>query len=84
MAHAVAKAQLDEIVAAVHRVLARLPGPPQGVLLSGSGEFLARRAIQSMGPPPRVVSLTEELGETLSAVAPAHAVAALASETMTP
>jgi probable H4MPT-linked C1 transfer pathway protein len=57
---------------------------PDVILLSGSGEFLARRIIRRFiqmhphQPPPLSVSLTEQLGSQLSAAAPAWAVAELA------
>jgi len=57
---------------------------PQTILLSGSGEFLARRVLRrflslhSQQPVPRIVSLAEQLGPRLSATAPAWAVAELA------
>ena len=59
-----------------------LPGPPQTVLLTGSGEFLARMALtgQRVFPPCRVVYLSEVLGADVSAAACAHAVAVLAAE----
>lgn len=54
------------------------------VVLSGAGEFLARRAVTKyLGThcrSLRVVSLNEELGPQVSACAPAYAVAVLAAE----
>lgn len=64
---------------AVGRVAGRLPGPPRAFVLSGSGEFLARRAIPGDGRA-RVVSLAQELGPALSAAACAYSVAVLAKE----
>jgi len=57
---------------------------PEVILLSGSGEFLARRIIHRFlpmhphYPVPPIVSLTEQLGSRLSTTAPAWAVAELA------
>jgi probable H4MPT-linked C1 transfer pathway protein len=61
------------------------PTPPvlEAVVLSGAGEFLARRIIDRLTSPyPRVrlVSLADELGPAVSACAPAYAVAVLATE----
>jgi len=53
------------------------------VIVSGSGEFLARRVAREAlagAPIERVVSLDEELGPEVSACAPAYAVAVLATE----
>jgi probable H4MPT-linked C1 transfer pathway protein len=49
---------------------------PVAYIVSGSGEFLARRAIG----PPHHTSLNDELGPEVSACAPAYAVAVLAAE----
>jgi (4-(4-[2-(gamma-L-glutamylamino)ethyl]phenoxymethyl)furan-2-yl)methanamine synthase len=50
-------------------------------ITSGSGEFLARRAVQSLRNNfDEVVSLTDRLGPNLSECAPAFAVATLAGE----
>jgi (4-(4-[2-(gamma-L-glutamylamino)ethyl]phenoxymethyl)furan-2-yl)methanamine synthase len=48
-------------------------------VVSGSGEFLARRVADARGNPDGV-SLGEQLGITVSACAPAYAVAVLATE----
>jgi (4-(4-[2-(gamma-L-glutamylamino)ethyl]phenoxymethyl)furan-2-yl)methanamine synthase len=52
------------------------------LIVSGSGEFLARAAINRLPNPDRYtcLSLTERLGPQLSEVAPAYAVAKLAAE----
>ncbi|MDW8242657.1 MAG: hydantoinase/oxoprolinase family protein [Thermogemmata sp.] len=56
---------------------------PQTILLSGSGEFLARRVcqrlIERLPACPRLVSLGQCMGPTLSTTAPAWAVATLAA-----
>ena len=49
---------------------------PIAYIVSGSGEFLAQRAIG----PPHHTSLNDELGPEVSACAPAYAVAVLAAE----
>jgi probable H4MPT-linked C1 transfer pathway protein len=59
---------------------------PATVIVSGSGEFLARKLFTAPypfgipDPPPRLVSLAAELGPAVSACAPAYAVAVFATE----
>ena len=65
---------------ALEDVLSRLPSPPTTVVISGRGEFLARRVIEQLGLTAKVVSLSAELGPDLSRAATAHAVAVLARE----
>jgi probable H4MPT-linked C1 transfer pathway protein len=74
--------QVHTLTFAVEHVARSLPGPPQTVVLAGSGEFLARLVLaeQQAFPPCRVVSLTEMLGREASQAACAHAVAVLAAE----
>ena len=81
IAQAVARAELDQVVAAARQVVARLPETPHTIAISGSGEFLARRACHRLGLSARVVSLRDRLGKALSEAAPAHALAVLARET---
>jgi probable H4MPT-linked C1 transfer pathway protein len=62
---------------------AQNPPELQSVILSGAGEFLARRVVEkalAFSPLERIVSLNEELGPEVSACAPAYAVAVLAAE----
>jgi probable H4MPT-linked C1 transfer pathway protein len=82
LARQVATQQTRLVAAALDRVLRRLPGPPQTVVLAGEGEFLARAALNSHAGfrACPVVSLREMLGEAVSAAACAHAVAVLAAE----
>lgn len=82
IAAAVARAHLEEIVAAVRKVIGRLPTQHVGIVVSGSGEFLARRAIRTLSFAGRVASLREQLGPTFSEAATAYAMAVLASETI--
>jgi len=72
---------------AIERVAERLPGSIETVVLSGSGEFLARAALElpnvistRLAANPRVVSLTEQLGVKTAEAACAYALAVLASE----
>jgi (4-(4-[2-(gamma-L-glutamylamino)ethyl]phenoxymethyl)furan-2-yl)methanamine synthase len=59
-----------------------LPSPPHTLILAGEGEFLAeqvtRQRLDFAGAPR--VSLSRELGDTISRSACAHAVAVLAAE----
>jgi uncharacterized hydantoinase/oxoprolinase family protein len=80
-AAAIARAQLAKIAIAAQAVLRRLPAPPGAVVISGPGEFLARRLLDRMKSSAEVVSLNERLGAALSLAAPAHALAVLARET---
>lgn len=72
---------------AIERMARAMPGPVGHMILSGSGEFLARAALEmtwEQGPriPPadRIISLAERLGPKISVAACAHALAVLASE----
>jgi len=53
-------------------------------IVSGSGEFLALKAVENNGVSSDKILLTDRLGPELSACAPAYAVAVLATETPTP
>jgi probable H4MPT-linked C1 transfer pathway protein len=80
---AIRDAQLSALAAALTQVLGRMPAPPETIILSGHGEFLARALMESFpwrGRPPQVLSLNEELGELRSRCAPAYALAVLAEE----
>jgi uncharacterized hydantoinase/oxoprolinase family protein len=52
----------------------------EAVVLSGRGEFLARRLIERLRLKCPVISLSTELGPSISRCAPAHALAVLARE----
>lgn len=79
-ARVVAAAQQADIAAAVRGVVARQASRPTAAIVSGSGEFLARRVVEEALPLADVISLTQRLGPELSRCAPAHAVAVLAGE----
>lgn len=82
-AAAVREAQIARLVAAAEQVIARRKAPPETIILSGHGEFLARGAVDrlaELGRAPEVLSLNKALGETVSRCAPAHALAILAEE----
>jgi (4-(4-[2-(gamma-L-glutamylamino)ethyl]phenoxymethyl)furan-2-yl)methanamine synthase len=81
MAKSVADAQRGRVAGALERVLARLPARPAGIVVSGRGEFLARRVLDWMKIDATIVSLAEKLGTNGSRAATAHALAVLAAET---
>ena len=72
-AEAVAQSQLSKIAVAVGKVSGRLPAPPETIVVSGRGEFVARRAVERMKLGAKLVSLDAELGAALSRSATAHA-----------
>jgi uncharacterized hydantoinase/oxoprolinase family protein len=79
-AQSLAKAQLALVTRGLSQVLAQQSRRPQAVVVSGQGEFLARRALAELNLNCPIVSLAEKLGPKVSRVAPAHALAVLASE----
>ncbi len=81
VAAAIAQAQTARLGIAAGGVLARLPSPPSVVVISGSGEFLARRVIERLRLSVEIVSLGESLGAEVSCCATAHALATIARET---
>jgi probable H4MPT-linked C1 transfer pathway protein len=84
LAQGVAEAQAALLARSIQQVAGRLPSPPQTVMLSGHGEFLARDALARVPLSATVVSLGAELGQTISRCGPAHALATLARETTAP
>lgn len=80
IAESIADAQTHLILTALKDVIARLPASPSRVILSGHGEFLARRVLDRLGIPAQIVSLARELKPSISRCAPAHALAVIARE----
>ncbi len=80
MARAVAEAQLELLARTARPVLNRLPPGDRTAVISGTGEFLARRLLDRLGFCGPVVSLVEKLGPQASRAATAHALAVLAAE----
>jgi len=76
----VAQQQLAMLVRAARRVLQSMQLPPTAVILSGHGEFLARRLLAALAWQGETVSLVDKLGPIVSRCAPAHALAVLARE----
>jgi uncharacterized hydantoinase/oxoprolinase family protein len=79
-ARLIAERQQAEIARAARVVTRRLSGPPSTVILSGQGEFLARRVISQLRLGAEIVSLAERLGPAASTAATAHALARLAAD----
>jgi probable H4MPT-linked C1 transfer pathway protein len=72
--------QVEMIAAAMKHVSGRFTEAPQTVILAGSGEHVATKAVAATGWSPHMVSLRQELGEAVSTAACACAVAVLAAE----
>lgn len=68
------------LLTGVEQVAARLPGPPETIVTSGSGEFVLLRTIKKLRHRTRVISLSEGLGPEISSAACAYALAVLAQE----
>ncbi len=81
-ARTIAERQRAEIGRALTRVIGRRPTPPPTVILSGRGEFLARRAVDQLGLAAETVTLSERLGSVASTAATAYALAVLAGESL--
>jgi hypothetical protein len=80
LARDVAAAQTFRLASAIGRVAGGLPAWPTTIILSGHGEFLAQAALATFKAEVKTVSLTSELGSTVSRCAPAHALAVLVRE----
>jgi probable H4MPT-linked C1 transfer pathway protein len=66
---------------ALGKVLSQLPGPPECLILSGSGEFLVEAIVtETFSPLPRIDSLRANFGSELSTCACAFALAMLTQE----
>jgi len=76
----VSEAQLRFLAERLQLVCRRLGEPPATVVVSGHGEFLARRMLSQMGWTGQLHSLQQRLGPGISRCAPAHALAVLARE----
>jgi probable H4MPT-linked C1 transfer pathway protein len=73
-------AQLKLIGDALAKVVERMEAPPGTVIVSGRGEFLAKRAVTQAQLPAPVISLASQLSVEVSRCATAHALAVLAKE----
>jgi probable H4MPT-linked C1 transfer pathway protein len=84
IAQAAARRQSELTKSAIQKVAATLPQQPTTAIVAGEGEFLARRVIKKTFPDIKLISLARKLGAASSRCAPAHALAVLARESMTP
>ena len=75
-------AQLRLLSKATQQVLSRLEISPETVVISGQGEFLARRLLQHLSFERSPLSLSATLGPGISQCACAHALAVLQRERM--
>jgi probable H4MPT-linked C1 transfer pathway protein len=84
LARDVHQRQIEIIQDGLARVCARNGDRPRTVIVSGSGEFLARAALEAAwtgdGGRPKLIALSDNLGPNRSAAACAYAVAVLAAE----
>jgi probable H4MPT-linked C1 transfer pathway protein len=74
------EAQENQIGKAICRVVESMAIPPELVVLSGTGEFLATAGASHLLPGAAQVSLAQRLGSSVTEAAPAHALAVLARE----
>ncbi len=79
-AKSIAAIHAAQIADGIRQIVARIGQPPGTVIISGEGEFLAKRALEINQLNTNVVSMKDQLGESTSRCAPAHAVAVLAEE----
>ncbi|MCA9150631.1 MAG: hypothetical protein KDA92_15070 [Planctomycetales bacterium] len=84
MSQAVAETQAELLASAIERVMQRLADTPSSVLVTGHGDFLARRALDHLGIAPQVTTLRQQLGANIARCATAHALAVVANELMGP
>ena len=80
IAEAVARRQAALIADAIRRRGEDWTMQPRQAIVSGKGEFLARRAIAQSGLPLEVVSLQERCGAAASMAAAAYALAVICQE----
>jgi (4-(4-[2-(gamma-L-glutamylamino)ethyl]phenoxymethyl)furan-2-yl)methanamine synthase len=80
LAEAAAKAQAAILATAVRQVVAPMASPPEQVILSGHGDFLAISALHEAGVNSPRGSLSQYLDSSVARVGPAHALAVLARE----
>ena len=72
--------QNQKIQTGIIRVASGLPNPPEAVVVSGMGEFLAKSVLDELGWETEVISVRQRIGEQASQSAPAFALAVLATE----
>jgi len=82
LARGAADEQASQLAAAIQRVRGSLPAPPETIILSGHGDFLAKAALLRLQMSQPLLPLVAELGPLVSRSATAHALAVLAREAM--
>jgi probable H4MPT-linked C1 transfer pathway protein len=80
LASSIAEAQSALLAEAVAKVQVSLGAPADTIILSGHGEFLAKKVLKRARIEAATVSLGKALGPDISRSAPAHALAVLARE----
>ncbi len=80
IAHALATAQEQTLAQAMRGVVENMSQPPEVIVVSGQGEFLAREVAKGVLPRVDVVSLAQHLGPVASRAATAHALVAIAMQ----
>lgn len=76
----VADAQRTDLVQALSQVESALGQRARTIVTAGSGEFLARRIVERLHKPPRLVSIADQHGPDISSAACAYALAVIAAE----
>jgi probable H4MPT-linked C1 transfer pathway protein len=84
LAESVARAQAALVAGGIRRVTDRMSPPPQRIILSGHGDFLAAAALAATPIAAPLVHLSQELDPVRARVGPAHALAVLAREGLIP
>jgi hypothetical protein len=80
IARQAADAQRAELMRALSQVETSLGQRAAVIITAGSGEFLARRIVERLHKPPRLVSIGKQHGPEISSAACAYALAVIASE----
>ena len=80
MANAISQQQSHLLTAAIEKVAGRQSAQIETAIISGSGEFLARKAVLEVHPAIRLLALSELSGTETSHCGAAHALAVLARE----
>ena len=84
LAESLAQAQASLLATGIRKVVGRISPPPQRIILSGHGDFLATAALALASVAAPLVRLSQELDPDRARVGPAHALAVLAREGLAP
>lgn len=80
IAEALFAAQLETLVQATREVVAHMTNPPEVIVVSGQGEFLAREVGNRAFSEAGIFALSEHLGPVASRAAAAHALIMIAQQ----